>query len=410
MEKELTQPVAPLSTAERAGSESATMDGRLVWIMAVACAIVVANLYYIQPMLADMGRSFSVSVNQIGFIATLSQLGYASGLLLIVPLGDNYNQRSLIVIMLVAVSLALVFMASAPGIIILACASYAVGLTTVVPQLIIPYAASLAHAKERGRVVGMVMSGLLIGILLARTVSGFISAHFGWRSVYWFAAALMIVMAVVLRFLLPADRAPKGSMRYSQLLRSLWGLLRTEPVLRETSVIGALVFGAFSAFWVTLSFFLETPPYHYGSEVTGLFGLVGVAGALAASFVGKFADRRDPRYANGVAMAITLLSFVLMWLAGQWLPGLIVGVILLDLGTQANQVSNQARVYSLNPQARNRLNTVYMVSYFIGGSLGSILGSYGWSSAKWNGVCGAACLLLVGALVFFALNSKRVRA
>ncbi|GCE11761.1 MFS transporter [Tengunoibacter tsumagoiensis] len=384
------------------------MSNRLILTMAIACGLAVANLYYIQPLLADIGRSFSVSVGQIGFIATLSQLGYASGLLLIVPLGDNYNQRKLIVGMLVAVTVALAAVSFAPGVIFLAFACYALGLTTVVPQLIIPYAASLAPAPMRGRVVGTVMSGLLIGILLARTVSGFVGTYLGWRSMYWIAAIMMILLAVVLRFLLPDDRAPKGSTSYPRLLQSLWGLWRSQPVLRETGVFGALVFGSFSAFWVILSFVLETPPYHFGSEVAGLFGLVGVAGALAASVVGRFADRGEARHANGIAISITLFSFVLMWLTGQWLAGLIVGVLLLDLGTQANQVASQSRVYSLIPEARNRLNTVYMTLYFVGGSLGSLLGTWGWSLAGWNGVCGVACMMLLLALALYIFNSKRM--
>jgi predicted MFS family arabinose efflux permease len=406
LKEELLQPAETISEEKIVQPEVGSISNGQVWIMAVACAFAVANLYYIQPMLADMARDFSITVNSIGFIATLGQLGYASGLLLIVPLGDNYNQRTLIVATLGAVSVALVGMALAPTLWLLGLASYAIGLTTVVPQLIIPFAANLAPTQTRGRVVGMVMSGLLIGILLARTVSGFVGATLGWRAMYWIAAVLMVVLAITLRFLLPNDRAPKNGMSYPRLLQSLWGLLRSEPVLRETGIFGALTFGAFSAFWVTLSFFLESPPYHYGSEVAGLFGLVGVAGALAASFVGKFADRSDARHANGAAMAITLLSFVIMWFTGQWLIGLVIGVVLLDLGTQGNQVSSQTRVYSLNPAARNRLNTVYMVMYFIGGSLGSILGTFGWSVAKWNGVCAIACAMMVLALVVYVVNGK----
>ncbi|QBD83536.1 MFS transporter [Ktedonosporobacter rubrisoli] len=386
------------------------MDRRLVWIMALACGLTAANLYYSQPILVDMGKSFAVSVDQMGIIATLGQLGYAAGLLFIVPLGDSYNRRSLIVGSLIAVTLALIAMALAPNVTLLAVASLLVGITTVVPQIIIPFAASLAPAHERGRVLGIVMSGLLIGILLARTVSGFISAQLGWQAVYWLAAALMVLLTVILRFMLPADH-PQTSMSYPQLLRSLWGLLRQEPVLRETCVMGAMVFGAFSAFWVTLAFFLETPPYHYGSAVAGAFGLVGVVGALAASFVGKLADRIEARRIIGMAVLIVLLAFGIFELFGHALWGLIVGVILLDLGAQSNQVSNQARIYSLNPLARNRINTVYMVAFFVGGSLGSVLGSYGWSIAGWTGVCLVGGAMLLTALIVYGLNSwRRARA
>ena len=407
MSHNLTNDASSSSTAGIIASTTATrMDRRLVWLLAFACCITAANLYYSQPILADIGRNFHMSVSEAGFIATLSQLGYASGLLFIVPLGDRYNRRTLIVCMLAAVTLALIAMAIAPNAIFLAIASYAVGTTTVVPQLVIPFAASMAGDHERGQVIGTVMSGLLIGILLARTVSGFVSAHLGWQAVYWIAAAMMVALGVVMRLALPADR-PHSSMSYAHLLRSLWQLARREPVLRETSVIGGLVFGAFSAFWVVLAFFLETPPYHYGSDVAGLFGLVGVAGALAASFVGRLADKMDARRTTGIAVGVVVVSFALFWLTGHYLWGLIIGVILLDLGMQSIQVSNQTRVYSLNPHERNRLNSVYMVSYFIGGSLGSLLGSYGWSIAGWTGVCAVGGILLVASLGIYAVNSRR---
>lgn len=406
MGSNLTNGVVASSSGALQTDKATRMDRRLVWVLAIASCMTAANLYYSQPILADIGRSFHLSVDEAGFIATLGQLGYASGLLFIVPLGDRYNRRSLIVCMLLAVTIALTAMAVAPNITLLAIASYAVGVTTVIPQLVIPFAASLAADHERGQVIGMVMSGLLIGILLARTVSGFVSAHLGWQAMYWIAAAMMIVLAVVMRLTLPIDR-PRSTMSYPRLLRSLWQLVREEPILREASVLGALAFGAFSAFWVTLAFFLETPPYHFGSDVVGVFGLVGVVGALAASLVGKLSDRMDARRINGFALIIVLLSFVIFWLTGQFLWGLIIGVILLDFGVQANQVSNQTRVYSLHPDKRNSLNSVYMVTYFIGGSLGSMLGTYGWSFAHWTGVCAVSIVLMLVGLAFYFLNSRR---
>jgi|GEM_PF-131189 len=398
----LSEPVSQLS-------KSMAFDNRLTWIMAIACGLSVANLVYMQPLLADLGHSFAVSVSQLGFIAMLSLLGFASGLILIVPLGDKYNQRTLIIGMLCVVAMALAMMALAPTIALLAIASYAVGLTSIIPELILPFVASLAQPNERGRIVGTVISGLLVGALLARTVGGFVGEHLGWRAMYWIAAMAMIVLALVLLFLLPTDYSSKREISYPQLLGSLWKLLRSEPVLQEVSIFGILAFGSFNIFWVALSFFLEAPPYHYGSEVTGLFSLAGIAGALATSFVGNFTDRRDARLANGAALAVMLLSFVVMWFMGQWLISLIIGVILLDLGAQSNQVSNQTRVYSLNPAARNRLNTIYMFMFSLGGSLGSMLGIFGWSVAKWNGVCGIACLMLIVALGFYILNSKRIQ-
>jgi predicted MFS family arabinose efflux permease len=405
----LASTIEASASIEEAINEPVAINKPMIFVMSIACALAVANLYYIQPMLAEMAHGFSVSVSEIGLVATTGQIGYAVGLLLIVPLGDKYNQRKLIVGMLIAVTVTLILMALAPSMLLVTIASFLVGLTTIVPQLIIPYAANLAPEKVRGRVLGTVMSGLLIGILLARTLSGFVAASLGWRAMYWIAAVMMILLAVILRFLLPNDHSQKRSMSYPQLLRSLWDLVREEPVLREVIIFGALAFGAFSAFWVTLSFLLETPPYHYGSEVAGLFGLVGVAGALAATYVGKIADRRDPRFANGLSLVITLVSFILMWVAGQWFLGLIIGTVLLDLGTQANQVTNQARFYSLNGEARNRLNTVYMFCYFVGGSIGSLLGTIGWGMAGWNGVSIIACALLLISIAIFALNTRNMR-
>jgi len=382
------------------------IDRKLVWVLAVACALTAANLYYIQPLLADIAHSFVVSDSTVGSIATLSQLGFALGLLLIVPLGDFFNRRNLIVVALLGVTISLLAMAFAPSILFLAIASFIVGITTVVPQVIVPLAASLAHPHERGRVVGAIMSGLLIGILLARTVSGFVGAAFGWRTMYWIAAILMLALALALRLLLPGEQR-RPHVSYPELLRSLWELFRTEPIVREVAVFGGLMFGAFSVFWVTLVFFLGTPPYHYGSEVAGLFGLVGVVGAVAASTVGTLSDRMNPRIITGFMLGAVLLAFLAFWLTGQWLWGLIIGVILLDLGTQGTHISNQARIYALNPAARSRLNTLYMFFYFIGGSLGSILGAYGWSIARWNGVCFVGILMVVVALGVYVMGSRR---
>lgn len=390
-------------------SETTAIDKRLVWVMAAACGLSVANLVYVQPLLADMGHSFAVSADQVGLVATLGQLGYAIGLILVAPLGDKYNQRSLMVIMLCVVAIALVALAAAPTITLLVIAGFAVGLTSILTELIIPFAAGRAPLNERGHIVGVMVSGVLVGTLLANIVGGFVGQYLGWRAMYWIAAVLMITLALALRFLLPNDCSAKSEVSYPRLLGSLWNLFRSEPVLQEISVIGILIYAAFNAFWVTISFFLETPPYHYGSNIVGLFGLVGIVGALTASFVGKFADHKDARYTNAIALPITLLSFVLMWLSSQWLIGLIIGALLLDLGVQSNQVANETRIYTLDPAAWNRLNTIYIFMFSVGGSLGCIMGSIGWSIARWNGVCVMGCIMLGMALGFYALNGKRIR-
>jgi predicted MFS family arabinose efflux permease len=345
---EVEAAIQPSPTVTQETQKTGTgIDLRIVWLLTIASAMAVANLYYIQPLLADIAHSFAISQGAASVSAMLSQLGYALGLLLIVPLGDSIDRRTLLVFTLVAVTAALVATAVAPSVTILAMASFAVGVTTVGPQIIVPLTASLANPQKRGRVVGTIMSGLLIGVLLARTVSGFIGAQLGWRTMYWIAAAMMLVLAGVLWMVLPKEQ-PRTRMSYPQMFKSLWQFIRTEPVLRETSLFGGLAFGAFSVFWVTLVFFLGTPPYHYGSEAAGLFGLAGMAGALAASNIGKLSDRINARIITGVMLLVTLVAFILFWLIGQMLWGLIIGVILLDLGTQGTHISNQTRIYSLN--------------------------------------------------------------
>jgi predicted MFS family arabinose efflux permease len=246
------------------------------------------------------------------------------------------------------------------------------------------------------------MSGLLAGILLARVFSGFIGETLGWRAVYWIASALMIFLALWARLGLPYDD-PEGRLGYFDILRSLARLVRTQPVLRAAAATGALTFGAFSSFWATLVFLLADPPYHYGARVAGLFGLVGAAGALAAPLVGKLADRRGTAFALTLAILLTIGGWLIFLVAGHWLVGLTLGIVLMDLGVQGCHVANQTRIYPLVPEARSRLNTVYMVSYFIGGSVGSAAGAFAWNRFGWTGVCvvglaqGIAAFVLRGA-------------
>lgn len=357
----------------------------LIWTMTFAAGASVANLYYNQPLLVGIADGFHASAQAIGWMPMLTQVGYALGMLFFVPLGDLTERRRLIVGMQVAVTFALVLSAVSPNLMFLLASSLLVGVTTIVPQLILPFAAQLSAPTERGRVVGTLMGGLLIGVLVARTFSGFVGHHLGWRTVYWSAAALMALLAAVLARLLPKSE-PTLSISYAQLLGSVLKLIREQRVLQEASVIGGMLFGAFSAFWTTLVFLLAGPPYHQGSQVAGLFGLVGVTGAIAAPLVGRVADARSPRLTVGLGIVVSLGAFVVLWAFGHRMSGLVVGVILLDLGVQAAQVSNQARIYSLPQEVHGRLNTAYMVSYFAGGAFGSTLGATAWSHFGWNGV------------------------
>jgi predicted MFS family arabinose efflux permease len=386
-----------------------SLSPALLSTLAATSALSAANLYYAQPLLADIGRAFNVSVQEVGFIPMLTQAGYALGILLVVPLGDVTERRRLIVWMCGLTALALVGTALAPTLAALAVASFFVGAATIVPQLVLPLAAHLAHPSERGRIVGLVMGGLLVGILAARTVSGLVGDWLGWRTMYWFAAAIMIGLMFSLWRVLPESR-PHATMSYGALLRSIGGLIREQPILREASLLGGLTFGTFSAFWSTLVFRLETPPLHYGSKVAGLYGLLGISGALVAPFTGRFADRRGPRFTILLALGTALASWVVFALGGHTLIGLALGVLLIDVGAQANHISNQARIYALNPESRSRLNTVYMVSYFIGGALGTFVGTTAWSHFGWFGVCAVGVALVMLALIVFATGRRSEKA
>lgn len=386
-----------MSAKNQAVKNHPTIERSTVWIMATACGMTVANLYYNQPLLGEFSRTFHVSPGQVGFIPTLTQIGYGTGMLLFVPLGDMSERRRLIVTMLGIAPLALVAAAVSPNITCLAVASLAIGLTSVATQIIIPLAAQLAAPHEQGKVVGNITSGVLIGVLLARTVSGYIGESLGWRGMFWLAAFLMMILAVVLAKSLPRSQ-PSFAISYSQLLRSLPKLIYEQPVLREAALVQAMLFGAFSAFWTTLVFLLEAPPYNYGSGVAGLFGLVGLVGAVAAPVIGRFADKKSPRLAVRLAIAIQMSAFLIFGLFGHQLWGLIVGVILLDLGMQGAYISNQVRIFNLLPDARSRLNTVFMVTGYLGGAFGSSLGAQSWSLWQWNGVCLLGLLMIVVAL------------
>lgn len=363
------------------------MSRRLVLVFAVATGVVVANNYYAQPLLDTIAQQFHTTSGAAGLLVTLAQIGYALGLLFIVPLGDLLERRRLILTVLIGTSLALAGSALAPTIGALAWLALLVGVTSVVAQVLVPFAASLAPEAERGRVVGTVMSGLLVGVLLARTFAGLIAQVAGWRAVYWIAAVLMLALIAVLWHELPRVGRAESGLSYGRLLESVWKLVRTEPLLRRRSVYGILAFGAFSVLWTSIAFLLARPPYSYGQAVIGLFGLLGVAGALCASVAGRLADRGWSRYSTGAFVALSLAAFGLLALGGTRLLPLIAGILLLDLGVQGTHITNQSEIYRLHPEARSRLTTAYMVAYFIGGALGSFTSAVIYDAAGWGGVC-----------------------
>ena len=371
------------------------LSGGLVALMAVATGAVVANLYYAQPLLPEIAHAFGAGTAAVSLVITCTQVGYAAGLLLVVPLGDLHPRRRLAPLMFALSAGALVLCAVSPSLWVLAAGSVAVGLTSVAGQVMVPFAADLASPERRGRVVARIMTGLLLGILLARTVSGLLAQAAGWRTVYWLSAAVMLVFAAVLYRALPgeADRPPSS---WRRLVGSSLALLGAEPVLRRRALHGAAVFAAFSVLWTSLAFLLAGPPYHYPNAVIGLFGLVGAAGVLAANLAGKLADASRVGATTVVAGLAVAASFAVLWAGRTSVAALIVGIIVLDIGTQSMQITNQAVIYGLRPDARSRINSAYMVCYFAGGALGSLASGAVYAADGWTGVCllGGACGLV----------------
>lgn len=357
----------------------------LVFVMAVASGASVANLYYAQPLLHTLARGFTVSNGAAGSIITMTQLGYALGLVLLVPLGDLLERRRLITRISLAAVVAMVAAALSPQLFWFDTACLCIGITAVVAQVLVPFAAHLARDEDRGRVVGRVMSGLLLGILLARVASGLVSDVLGWRGVYWIAAAFMLLQALILNRVLPAEPA-QSKQAYGALLLSILHLIRDEPLLRRRIVYGMAVFGAFSVLWTSLPFLLAPAPYAYSDSVIGMFGLLGVAGVLMASFAGHLHDLGHTRIGTGSALALVILSFILMGIWPYHVTAIIIGIVLLDLGVQGAQILNQSTIYTLRPEARSRLTTAYMTCFFIGGAIGSAVAAAAFTHFGWTGV------------------------
>ncbi len=379
--------------------EKPALSGRLVLLMAVTTGAVVANLYYAQPLLNQVSRSLHIGSAGASTVVTATQVGYAAGLLLIVPLGDFRPRRSLVVLLFLLSAVALVVCAIAPSLWLFEAGSVAVGAASVAGQVMVPFAADLAPEERRGRVVARIMTGLLLGILLARTVSGLVAELAGWRAIYWISSGLMVVFAAVLWRMLPAE-GERPHLSYAHLVGSSLRLLAEEPVLRRRAWHGAMAFGAFSVLWTSLAFLLSGAPYHYSNLVIGLFGLAGVAGVAAANLAGKLADVNQTAITTAIAGLLLTVSFVVMGVGKTSVVALIVGIIVLDIGTQGMQITNQAVIYALRPEARSRINSVYMFCYFVGGAIGSVTAGIVYSADKWSGVCflgagfGVATLLM----------------
>ncbi|HEY4381033.1 MAG TPA: MFS transporter [Acidobacteriaceae bacterium] len=398
--------------------------------LGLACAIGVSTIYFNQPLLVDMGRTYGAPAGQVMFVSGATQVGYALGLLLFVPLGDVLERRSLMMRMYAAVIVALLLVSIAPTLAWLIAGSVVLGMVASVTHIVLPIAPDLVRSRERGRAIGKVMMGLLLGILLARTFAGWVSkipALFvhaprifpagafwvtdGWRYVFVIAALMNVGFLVLLGRRMPKLPA-KQDLSYGDAMRSLWTLWRTQPLLRESSLIGALVFASFSCFWTTLAYLLSSH-YGLGAGVAGSFGLVGAAGALVAPIGGRWADKRGTRWVLTAGITTLACSYALLWIGeesplafGSHIAVLLIGVILLDVGAQLTQVGNQTRIFGLVPSARSRLNTVYMTVYFTGAALGSALSTVAWERWRWNGVCAMALTLIAVAGLRHARGSR----
>ena len=372
--------------------------------MSVATGLAVAGNYFAQPLLDVIGGELGIGPSMAALVVTAAQVGYALGLILLVPLGDLLERRRLAVSLYAATAVFLLVSATAPNGTVLLISTALTGLTSVGAQVVVPFAATLADPAERGRVVGTVMTGLMLGLLLARTASGALSELGGWRTVYWVSAALMTLMAVLLRIFLPRLGGDGARLSYAGLLRSTLAMYRHEPLLRWRAAIGALSLASFSVLWTALTFLLARSPYDWTESAIGLVGLVGAVGALTATVAGRLADRGHVQRVTGVGTVLLVASWTALAAGANSLLWLLVGVIVLDLAHQAVLNSSQNVVYALRPQARNRINSAFLTAFFAGGAVGSALASVVWVYGGWTGVCVLGAILSAGTVALWVLE------
>jgi predicted MFS family arabinose efflux permease len=397
------------STNEKSKYEQPRLSRGLILLMAITSGIAVANIYYIQPLLEQIAATYDVSQASAGLLATLTQVGYALGLFLILPIADLVERKRLVLTMLILAAISLIVMFLSYNYVITAIACLAVGTTSIIPQLMVPLGAKLSSDADKGKNIGHIMSGLLVGILLSRVFSGILGKYFGWRSIYLIAVVLMLVLFLLIKAMLPICEANADpGMTYVSSLRSMTKLPGQYPVLREAAINAALMMGAFSALWTTLTFQLQSKYFQLDTNIVGLFGLIGVTGILFAPFAGKMSDQKGARFTVGLNIGIVLISYLCFLVFGFHLWGLVLGIILLDMGVQCCNVANQTRIQKLSDEARNRITSIYMVSLFVGGALGSYLGALLYTHYGWYGFCALGIISqLLAVLVHIShLHSK----
>jgi predicted MFS family arabinose efflux permease len=385
------------------------VPGWLVVLLAVACGMTAANLYYAQPLLPSLREAFHVSTAAAGGLITITQIGYVLGMLFLVPLGDRIEKRRLVTILLAVTTVALAAAGAATSFPMLLAASLISGITSVVAQILVPFAASLAPDHTRGRIVGRVMSGLLTGILLSRTLSSLVSGIAGWRVVYLGSAAGMALLALALRVALP-KQAPTTGVPYLHVLRSTAQLVRTHPALLRRGLYQAAMFGAFTAFWTTIAFLLTGPGFRYSAIGVGIFALVGAGGASIAPLAGRWADRGLARPMTGAGFAVAAIAFAIAGSGQHSIVLIALAAVLLDMGVQTTLILGQHTIYRLDPNARARLNSIFIATFFAGGALGSQAGSIAYRAGGWTAVTVLGAVLPLLALLYWTTERPAVPA
>ncbi|MGE7614302.1 MFS transporter [Paenibacillus sp. NPDC101420] len=390
-------------------AEGKTIPGWIIFLLAASCGLIVANLYYAQTLIGQIAQATQLSSGAAGLIVTLTQVGYVLGLLFVVPLSDIIENRRLTVVSLAMVVVSLVAATLAPNAAIFLGASLFIGLGSVAAQILVPYASFLAAEEQRGRVVGNVMSGLLLGIMFARPLASFVSGLWGWHAIYAISAVVIALLTLLLSRVLP-QRQPVPTMNYGGLIRSLGTLLKSTPVLRRRAIYQACLFGAFSLFWTTVSLHLADT-YHLSQQGIALFALAGVAGAIASPIAGRLADRGWTRPLTGLAFVLAAVAFLLAYLfqndSRVTLGLLVAAAIMLDMGVSGNLVLGQRAIYSLGNEARGRLNGLFMAIFFVGGAVGSSLGGWAYAYGGWSLTSLIGLALPILAFLYYLTEKKQ---
>ena len=385
--------------------ENQGLPASLLWTLAIIAGISVANLYYNQPLLNRISRDLQTSEFTANLIAMITQIGYAIGLLFIIPLGDLFKRKTIILINFTVLVVSLLTIALTPYINLILFASLLTGICSVMPQIFIPIAAQFSTPETKGKNVGMIVSGLLTGILASRVVSGIIGEYLGWRFIFFVAAGMMVICVIIIMRVLP-DMPCNFKGRYSDLMKSLFSLVMEYPQLRISSLRAGIAFGSFLALWTSLAFKMEQAPFFAGNNIVGLLGLCGIAGALTASYIGNYVQVLGVKRLNYIGCGLIFAAWFSLYSGQNSYVGIIIGIFIIDIGMQCIQLSNQTTIFSLNPKAANRINTIFMTTYFIGGSIGTLLAGIFWHWFGWQGVVGTGITLATCSFMINIFSKK----